>query len=68
MTKQECAIVMSYTGVAMLEGDDLGIFYKYVEKLLGRPMHTHEYPQLAEEIKQRSEKDFIKLCREAADR
>lgn len=42
MTKQECAIVEAYTGIVMLTGDDLGIYYKYLEKILGRPVWTHE--------------------------
>ena len=29
MTKQECAVVMAYTGTVMLTGDNLGIYYKY---------------------------------------
>lgn len=42
MTKQERAIVMAYTGIVMLTGNNLGIYYKYLEKILGRPVWTHE--------------------------
>lgn len=66
MTKHECAIVMAYTGVCMLTGEDLGIFYKYVENIMGRPIYTHEMcGAIANEIKQKSEIDFINLCRNA---
>ena len=65
MTKRECAIVTAYTGVAMVEGEDLDLYYQYIADLFGRPVYTHEIPFLAEEIKRRSTPDFIALCREA---
>ena len=42
MTDKEKAIVMAYTGVAMLTGDKFSIFHKYIEDLLNRPVFTHE--------------------------
>ncbi len=65
MTKIECAIVSAYTGVNMLEGEDLRWFYRYVAELFGRPVYTHELPMLSDEIKKRSKKDFLRLCEEA---
>ena len=65
MTKQECVIVTAYTGIAMVEGKNLDLFYEYLAKLFGRPIYTHEIPFLEEEIKRRSTPDFITLCREA---
>lgn len=62
MTDKEKAIVMAYTGVVMLKGDKIQIFYKYVEKIMGRPILTHEMAQLATEIKEKSKDDFISLC------
>lgn len=67
MTKHECAVVMAYTGTCMLTGKDFGIYHKYVEDILGRPVWTHEMGFLAEEIKNRSKGDFLRLCREAVD-
>lgn len=64
MTDREKAIVEAYTGIVMLTGEKLNIFYKYVADLMGRPVYTHELPALAEEIKKRSRDDFIALCRE----
>jgi len=64
MTDREKAIVMAFTGVAMLTGDKLQIFYNYVAELVGRPVWTHEMPVLAEKIKEKSKADFLKLCRE----
>ena len=65
MTKDECAIVMAYTGKAMLQGYDINIFYHYIEHLMGRPVYTHEIPTLTEQIKTKSKKDFIMLCENA---
>ena len=65
MTKRECAIITAYTGVAMVEGENLDLYYQYLADLFGRPVYTHEIPFLAEEIKRRSTPDFIALCREA---
>lgn len=71
MTKHECAVVMAFTGVSMLRGDDLAIFHKYVEDKmkLGRPLWTHEYGSLEMQykIRQACKDDFIKLCEEAKD-
>lgn len=53
MTKQECAIVMAYTGKCMLAGEDFNIFHKYVENIMNRPVWTHELgiDAIADEIK-----------------
>ena len=66
MTKEECAIVTIYTGVAMLKGDDLEYLYRYAEKLMERPVFTHELAALADELKKRAKPDFINLCRWAS--
>ena len=66
MTHREKAIVMAYTGVCMLAGDKLSIFYKYVEEIMGRPIYTHEMAIKAidNEIKEKAKADFIALCAE----
>lgn len=66
MTKHECAVIMAFTGVAMLKGNDLDIFYEYVAKILGRPVYTHEMAMLSEEIKEAARNDFVQLCRSAS--
>ena len=65
MTDKEKAIVMAYTGVAMLTGDKFGIFHKYVEDIMGRPIWTHEFAFLAEEIKEKAKPDFLRICAES---
>lgn len=67
MTKHECAVIMAFTGVAMLKGNDLDIFYEYVAKILCRPVYTHEMAMLSEEIKEAARDDFVQLCRNASD-
>jgi HEPN domain-containing protein len=67
MTKHECAVIMAYTGTCMLAGENFSIFLNYVEEKLGRPVYTHELPELADEIKEKTERDFLKLCKTATD-
>ena len=69
MTKGECAVIMAYTGVCMLKNEDLGRFYGYVSKLLGRPVFSHELAgeAMAADIKARAKPDFVRLCLEATD-
>ena len=69
MTKKECAIVMAYTGVCMLQGKDFPIFHKYIEEIMGRPVYTHELADRfsVDKIKEKTKADFIALCRNATD-
>ena len=60
MTDRERAIVMAYTGVVMLAGDKLHIFYEYVAEKAGRPVWTHEFRE--EMLKELSREDFFGLC------
>ena len=62
MTDRERAIVMAYTGVVMLAGDKLDIFYDYVSEKIGRPIMTHEFLWLGDKIKKLAEEDFLGLC------
>lgn len=61
MTKEEQVIVSAYTGVLMCDFSDL---HKYIEEKLGRPVFTHElcYPSVKAEIKEKTKKDFLRLC------
>lgn len=58
MTKRETAVVMAFTGVTLLVGDDFSYFHKYVEELMGRPVWTHELPALEDEIKRRADPEM----------
>lgn len=63
MTKQEKIIVSAYTGVLMC---DFGDLHEYIEKIMGRPVWTHELAnkQVVDEIKEKSKQDFLRLCAE----
>jgi Protein of unknown function (DUF551). len=67
MTDKEKAIVMAFSGTCMLTGDKFNIFHEYVEKLMGRPVYTHELGFLADEIKEKAKDDFIELCKADAE-
>lgn len=68
MTKHECAVVMAYTGIAMLKGDDLFHFYDYLSDIIGRPVYTHEIPSVVDYYRDSKIKDdFLALCKEADD-
>ena len=58
MTRQEAAIVAAYTGKMLGNFTD---YHQYIEKLLGRPVFTHEIPSLMEDIKTAAKQDFINL-------
>ena len=64
MTDTEKAIAMAYTGVCFLAGDKLQVFYDYAKTLMGRAVYTHELPSIAEELKEKSRPDFMRLCEE----
>lgn len=66
MTDKERAIIMAYTGYAMLTGEKFSIFHEYIEGLMGRPVYTHEmaYKEISDEIREKAKPDFLKLCAE----
>ncbi len=66
MTDRERVIITAYTGFAMVQGDKLGLFYKYLEEILGFPIMTHQLAskELWELIREKSKDDFISLCRD----
>ena len=66
MTDKEKAVVMAYTGTTFLAGDKFGIFHKYIEDIMGRPVFTHELgdPKIASKIKEKALPDFLKICKD----
>ena len=60
MTKNEAAIVTTFTGKML---GDFSDFHKYVEKILGRQVFTHELgsESVSNEIMEASKADFIAL-------
>lgn len=58
MTKREAAIVTAYTGYLIGDFKD---FHAYAEEVIGRPIFTHEFPSIEEELKEKSKNDFISI-------
>lgn len=68
MTKHECAVMMAYTGIAMLQGEDLHYFYAYLSKISGRNIYTHEIPIVVSHYRDSTiRRDFLNLCRNATE-
>lgn len=60
MTLHEKVILSTYTGILMCNMSEV---HKYIEKLLSRPVWTHELSSeiLWEEIKKKAKPDFLKI-------
>lgn len=58
MTKREAAIVSAYTGYLIGDFDE---FHKYVSEIMDRPVFTHEFLELEDEIQEKSKQDFINI-------
>jgi hypothetical protein len=56
MTKREAIVLTAYTGILLCNLED---YYEYVEKLLGRPVFTHELAdkKTVDEIKEGSKEE-----------
>lgn len=68
MTKRELAIIMAYTDVVTLTGDDLKYFYEYVSEVVGRAVYTHEMPKIIDEYRETVIKnDFTEICKNATN-
>ena len=65
MTLEERVIVETYTGYYMTSGDERNAVYKYMEKLLGRPVYIHELAQksVVKMLQEKSKDDFVNLCK-----
>jgi hypothetical protein len=63
LTKEQAAIIGAYTGITC---GPFGDVQEYVEKILDRPVWTHEFAdkELSKEIKKKSKPDFIAMCHE----
>lgn len=61
MTLDEKIVVSAYTGYLMCDFSEV---HKYIEKLLSRPVFTHELANdlIQKEIHEKSKSDFQKIC------
>jgi ribosomal protein S6 len=60
MTRNEAAIVGAYTGFLLGSFSDM---HEYVEKIMGRPVFTHEMGNaaIAKEIQDKAKADYISI-------
>jgi hypothetical protein len=65
LDKQQAAVIGAYTGVLCGPFDEM---HDYVELVLGRPVWTHELPELRQAIREASRADFLALCRKTERR
>lgn len=59
LTKDQAAILSAYTGFLC---GDFGDMAEYCEKIMGRPIWTHQYPALADQIREKAKPDFLAIC------
>jgi hypothetical protein len=59
LTKDQAAILSAYTGFLCGNFSDL---HRYAEKVLGRPIWTHQFPSISEELHLASKADFLAIC------
>jgi len=64
MTNREKAICEVYTGICFCAGEKREHVYKYASELMGRPVYTHEFYNLAAELKERAREDFVAICQD----
>ncbi len=62
LTKEQAVIISAYSGI--LCADSFGCVHEYIEKLLRRPVMTHELAdkELNDRIKKLAKEDFLKIC------
>ncbi len=59
MNKREALIISVYTGVLMVEFEEL---HEFIEELSGRPVFTHELPELEEQLQELVKEEFLAIC------
>ena len=61
MTRREKVIVTAYTGYLMCGMSEV---HKYIEEIVGRPVFTHELPEVlvSANVRNRILQDFTAIC------
>ena len=67
MTRREKAICEVFTGICFCAGEQRAAVYEYASELIGRPIFTHEFYTLADELKRLAKNDFIEMCKREED-
>lgn len=63
MTKYEKLVISAYTGVLMVNFEEL---HEFIEKKLGHPVWSHEFadPNFNEELQKIFKDEFLRICKE----
>lgn len=63
LSKEQAAIIGAFTGYTL---GPFGDIQEYAEKVLGRPVWTHEFASevFREELNEASRPDFLAICHE----
>jgi hypothetical protein len=63
LTIEQSAVISAYTGVLC---GPFGAYHEYVEKVMERPVWTHEManPDVMAQIREAAKPDFLALCAE----
>jgi hypothetical protein len=61
LSRDQAAIIGAYTGVLCGPFPDL---HEYTEKVLNRPVFTHEFAneELYKELREKCKQDFLNIC------
>lgn len=59
-TQSQAIVITGYTGFMAV--NDFSVFHADVERRLGRPVLTHQFPELKQEISDAYRDDFIAMC------
>jgi hypothetical protein len=61
LTQEQAAIIGAYTGYS---AGGFGDIHEYAERVLGRPVWTHQFadPAVVEELRAASKADFLSIC------
>lgn len=61
LTKEQSAIISAYTGFLAGNFSDM---HEYIEKVMKRPVFTHEMasPAFMDQLRQASKEDFLSIC------
>ena len=65
LTKEQAAVVSAYTGYLVGGFSDM---HEYIEKIMGRPVFTHEMgsQEIIDQIREAAKPDFLALVPEEA--
>ena len=63
MTEKEKVIASAYTGYMFVSPGQFPLVHKYIEEKLERPIWTHEFPLIDDEIQKAVMQDFIDMVK-----